>query len=409
MSKRVLRSPSQSPPRPSRNLREVSYAQLRSNMLLEASLDACSIPCCVDTSQKPKSTRQRRAYNRTASFIRAHDLDLTDEDLAQCCEDYLTIDGQKTTITESTSSTSTTGSMTKNKDVLSLNGSGSGAIMSALVIIGIQEATDESARWVATSNTDKILKKRAKQYKKSNSVSSQASSNNIIIIMGPWINAASGTDVFIWSSKCTRPGHGSDYPVVKSRGLIPASAQDVIELIKDSDRVCDYNKMSIGREDEHILTPDVKNSSIHSLDTKCPTIGVPGEAKIMSSKSHPPLTRKPLEFKTLFYARQLDRERDGIELDDVAYITVGRSVWETSEATADGAADTSTTRCEILLSVNLVREIKTGNNGEQKWCELTNITHGVSPGIPIFIGKQVALTAAENYVKDIRAVFEKKK
>ena len=163
MSKRVLRSPSQSPPRPSRNLREVSYAQLRSNMLLEASLDACSIPCCVDTSQKPKSTRQRRAYNRTASFIRAHDLDLTDEDLAQCCEDYLTIDGQKTTITESTSSTSTIGSMTKNKDVLSLNGSGSGAIMSALVIIGIQEATDESARWVATSNTDKILKKRAKQ------------------------------------------------------------------------------------------------------------------------------------------------------------------------------------------------------------------------------------------------------
>ena len=351
-----------------------------------------------------KITKSHPTLDRTKSFIRAHDLNLTDDELVKCCEE-LTIedDEQRTDDTTCKSSTTT------NKEILSLSGGGSGcgAIMSALVVIGLKEATDESTRWSGTSSTEKILKKRAKAYKKSASTSSSSSTknNNKREIMGSWPNAASSNDVFVWSSTCTRPGHGSEYPVVKSRGLIPACAKDVVDLIQDSNRVTEYNKMSIGREDQHVLTQDL-NSSIHSME-KCPQIGVPGEAKIMSSKSHPPLVRKPLEFKTLFYARQLTSE-DGVEMDDdgVAYITVGRSVWETPEGTADGA-DTSSTRCEILLSVNLVREVTT-ENGE-KWCELTLISHGVSPGIPMFVGKQLALTTAENYIKDIRALFEKKK
>jgi hypothetical protein len=131
---------------------------------------------------------------------------------------------------------------------------------------------------------------------------------------------------------------------------------------------------------------------------------VPGEAKIMSSKSKPPLTLKPLEFKTLFYARQLNSD-DGVEMDGVAYITVGRSVWETPEGTAEGS-DGSTTRCEIMLSVNLVREI-TPSEGGESWCELTSITHAISPGVPVFIGKKLGLVAAENYIKDIRSLFVK--
>jgi hypothetical protein len=38
---------------------------------------------------------------------------------------------------------------------------------------------------------------------------------------------------------------------------------------------------------------------------------------------------------------------------------------------------------------------------------LTLITHAVSP-VPIFVAKQVGLVAAENYIKDIRALFESK-
>lgn len=126
----------------------------------------------------------------------------------------------------------------------------------------------------------------------------------------------------------------------------------------------------------------------------------------MSSKSQPPLTLKPLEFKTLYYARRLDAKTDGVELDTngaPSYVTVGRSTWETPTGTNAGS-EKSCMRCEILLAVNLVRGIAT-TNGEE-WCELTLITHAISPGIPTFIGKPLALTSAENYIRDIRALFE---
>ena len=394
-------SPNRSPPR----LQAKQYAaQLTAhNMILEDTLEACS-NCCNCCKLDVDVVKTKTALNRTASFIRAHDLDITDEDLSKCTE-KLTLDDSKSQqndgILRKSTSTSSSSTTNNNRDIVSLNGSGAGSIMSSLVIIGLKEATDESNRWNATSATDKILKKRAKELKKSGG--STISSD--IIISPSWQNPACGKDVFVWSSKCTRKGHGSDYPVVKSRGLIPATAKEVVDLIIDSSRVMEYNKTSIGRDDEHILTQDLK-SSIHSLDYKCSKINIPGEAKIMCSKSQVPLTRKTLEFKTLFYARQLSSD-DGIDIDcGVAYITVGRSVWESPDGTSDGANDTSSTRCEILLSVNMIREVKS-KSGE-KWCELTCINHGISPGIPMFIGKQVALTAAETYIKDIRVVFEKK-
>ena len=389
-------SPNRSPPR----LQAKQYAAQLSahNIMLEDTLDACTNCCKLDVEVETKA-----ALNRTASFIRAHDLDITDEDLSKCTE-KLTLDDSNSQQNDSIlrKSTSTSSSSTTNNNIVSLNGSGAGSIMSSLVIIGLKEATDESNRWNATSATDKILKKRSKSKELKKSGDSTIISSDMIISPS-WQNPACGKDVFVWSSKCTRKGHGSDYPVVKSRGLIFATAKDVVDLIIDSSRVMEYNKTSIGREDEHILTQDLK-SSIHSLDYKCSKIDVPGEAKIMCSKSQIPLTRKTLEFKTLFYARQLSSD-DGIDINGVAYITVGRSVWETAEGTTDGA-DSSSTRCEILLSVNLIREVKS-KNGE-KWCELTCINHGISPVIPMFIGKQVALTAAENYIKDIRVVLRKK-
>ena len=317
---------------------------------------SCGFPTATANRIRPLPPRQ------TNSFIRVEDLRLTDENI----------------------------NISRSKQALiPIDGSGLSAVMSGLVTIGIEEATDESSRWIAVSSTDKILSKRNKNI-------THASVNG----MGPWKNAAHGREVLVWYSDCTRSGYGSEHPVVRSRGIIPASANQVVDLLRDSSKVMEYNKMSIGREDQHILTQDM-NSSVHSLE-KCPLLGVSGEAKVISSKSQPPLVRKPLEFKTLFYARRLDKS-DGVEFNGLAYITVGRSVWEGADGTT-GGNDTSTTRCEILLSVNLIREV-ISDNGE-KWCELTNISHGVSPGLPMFMIRQMGLLAAENFIKDIRAMFE---
>lgn len=350
-------------------------------MLLEASLDACDACCSMEDERKPQKSA---ALGRAASFIRAHDLDLSEEDLAGAA---IHGDEQRTDA-----------AIVRGQDILSVakGGSSGGAIASALALVGLREATDESDRWTATGGTDRILQRRARRLKKGKKPLDEGPA-------GPWKNAASGRDVLVWSSKCVRPGHGSDYPVVRSRGLVPASAKDVVDLVRDSGRVTEYNKVSIGREDQAVLTREGGGGDVHCPAARCPALGVPGEAKIMSSKSQPPLVRKPLEFKTLFYARRLT-DADGVETDGVAYITVGRSVWESPEGTDQGS-DGTTTRCELMLSVNLVRDI-TAENGEA-WCELTMVTHAVSPGVPVFIGKQLGLVAAENYIKDVRALFEK--
>lgn len=311
--------------------------------------------CFISVTNIPKMISPRVAsprVKRTNSYIRAHDLNLSGEDIGRV------VDDDRTDIETSERVGSTLVSIDRNEDV----------IINALVDIGLSEAGDESCRWIATNSTVSALKKRTKQQETT----------------GSWKNAASGKDVLVWSTKCTRPGHGAEFPVVKARGLINASAKDVVDLLRDSSKVRHYNKSSLGRKDKFVLSNNVDS-----------------ETKIMSSLTKPPIVRKPLECVTLFYSRQLTVE-DNVELDGAGYITVGRSVWENEH----GRTNSSTTRCEILLSVNLLREIKTISG--EKVCELTIVTHAVSPaGIPLFIGKQAALVAADAFIRDIRAVFEK--
>jgi hypothetical protein len=182
--------------------------------------------------------------------------------------------------------------------------------------------------------------------------------------------------------------------LVKARGLIPTSALHVVKLLLDSDRVKQYNKMSLGRTDEYCFSRGVDN-----LD-RCPATGIFGEAKIVHSKSQPPIIRKPIELRLLLHARRLHAD------DEIPkYILIGRSVWETAEGKAE-ASDASATRCEMLLSTNLVRQVESMDGAA--WCEVTTITHAASPGgVPLSIGKRVGLAAAANYIRDIRTVFEK--
>lgn len=312
--------------------------------------------CSISVTKLTKKLISPRVVKRTNSFIRAHDLNLSGEDIQQVIDDERT------------------DKETSERDGLTLvpiDGNGN-VVTNALVEIGLAEAGDESSRWIATCSTASVLKNHSQQHNKTG---------------GPWKNAASGKDVLVWSTKCTRPGHGAEFPVVKARGLINASAKEVVDLLRDSTKVSSYNKSSLGRKDKFVLTNNVNS-----------------EAKIMSSLTKPPIVRKPLECVTLFYARQVT-SKDNVELDGAGYITVGRSVWE-NEHGSNGGLNSSTMRCDILLSVNFVRETTTTSG--LKVCELTIVTHAVSPaGIPLFIAKKAALVAADAYIRGIRAVFER--
>jgi uncharacterized coiled-coil protein SlyX len=156
--------------------------------------------------------------------------------------------------------------------LLSLHHSDLGPLIDALFERGLQAALDESDNWTPVRDTEKILAKMAKH-------------NDVDGPIGPWPNAASGSDVLVWSAPCTHEGHGSEFPLVKARCLIPTTAVRVVELLLDSDRVQEYNKMSLGRTDEHCFS---KGLDKHE---RCPNTGIQGEAKIVRSKSQPPIIR----------------------------------------------------------------------------------------------------------------------
>jgi len=313
-----------------------------------------------EVNEPPK---HHRVTFRQPSFIRAHDLSLANSaDNALVC----------------------------------LHETGVSDVVNALFEKGIELVHDNSDKWIPESTTAKVLNKRDKLL---------MSGETLEQPVGPWPNPAHGDEVLVWTAKCENGGHGSQYPMVKARGLIPTSALQMVSLLLDSRRSKEYNKMSLGRVDEHVYKKDLSNT--------CPTTGIHGELKIVRSQSQPPVIRKPVELRLLLHARRLP-SIDGEQGE--RYITIGRSVWETSEGTAD-ASDTSTaTRCEMLLSVNLIRDVQVNKddnlirdvqvNKDDKWCEITTITHGVSPGIPISIGKRIGLAAAAKYCRDIRAVFE---
>ncbi|KAL3769113.1 hypothetical protein ACHAW5_008932 [Stephanodiscus triporus] len=309
--------------------KEQSLSGFRENSLKESHDDHC----------------RRVTFCSQESFIRAHDLAINGSD---------------------------------NSPLVSLHKSGIRDIVNALFEKGAEYAMDESDRWTPEQGTGKLLNKR--------------SNGDIVGPMGKWPNGAYGDEVLVWSSKCSHSGFGSEYPMVKARGLIPTSALQMVQLLLDSGRVKQYNKMSLGRIDEHCFAKGVDRLS------ECPATGVQGEVKIVRSKSQPPMIRKPVELRLLLHARRLLSQGG----DGSIYLTIGRSVWETEVGTTD-AEDNSVTRCEMLLSVNMIRDLPVSN---EQWCEITTITHGVSPGIPISIGKRVGLAAAAKYIRDIRAVFE---
>ncbi|KAL7425981.1 hypothetical protein ACHAXH_000679 [Discostella pseudostelligera] len=312
---------------------------------------------CIDqrgdvANAEPSGQEERRnKICRHDSFIRAHDLTLSDD--------------------------------VDNNSIVSLQTTDVGDIANALFQLGYECAMDESDRWAPEHGTGKLLSKRAMN-------------GDVDGPIGDWPNAAYGDEVLVWTSKCIHGGHGSEYPLVKARGLIPTSAFQMVELLLDSTRVKEYNKMSLGRVDEHCFATGVERL------VECPATGLLGELKIVRSKSQPPVVRKPIELRLLLHARRLPSEDDKA----CSYLTIGRSIWETDQGTAN-TDENSVTRCEMLLSVNLIRDVPSSSSSDnQKMCEITTITHGISPGIPISIGKRIGLAAAIKYIKDIRAVFE---
>jgi hypothetical protein len=246
----------------------------------------------------------------------------------------------------------------------------------------------DTTMWVPDSKTAKIIESKPTTSWEASTFEQNPPSTT---------NSASNTQledhILIWSGTFRHGLYGSEIPAIRSAAVIYMSATKLLHLLMDSNRVKEYNTMSLGRTDlltlpcRHIVT------------------------KVMRSESRPPLLRKTLQFTSIFHARKLNvdddnNNNDSTNMENDSYLLVTRAVENPTTTTAAGSdtnGNTSNTNnvvvSEILLGVNVIRSIPHQPNA----CVLLSVNHVRSPMIPsLFLAKRLGLQAATNFVHDLR-------
>jgi len=345
----------------------------------------------------------------------------------------------------------------------------------ALVAMGYRAACDPMM-WTPVAKTRKYMTEKGLRF-------------DDIPVPGPMDEGEGGagdSTCLVWSGKFPHKYHGHEQPAVRSQGIVNMSPEDLVDLLMDSQRVSEYNKSSIGREDEVILSDgtdldgcpfsgqrkkkltgvvvqgakivdgtatfdsetddeqteeeileevydDDGHKSVHTITTRSrrerPRSSFVGVTKLVRTTNKPPLVRRVLEFFTLLHCRALTDEQGGD-----GYIIVGRGIIPASEyeKTKKGVM-----RSEILLNVHIVRRLRTEKQSRRdrsgggksrsggrssksvstsgrkagkadltNRCLMINVNHLKSPMVPNMLAKKVGLSAALNFITDIRALAE---
>ncbi len=185
-------------------------------------------------------------------------------------------------------------------------------------------------------------------------------------------------DVLVWSGSFRHGLYGSDLPAIRAAGVVNMSATTLMKLLIDSNRVKEYNKMSLGRTDLRVFQGDM---SLEGPFGKSVT-------KIMKSENKPPMVRKTLVFVSLLHAKEL--------IDGSGYLLVSRAVHH-----PDQQGESNSIQSEILIGVNLIRKIEGAENSR---CLMVNINHIRSPMVPMMVAKRIGLSAAVGFINDVRSL-----
>ena len=255
--------------------------------------------------------------------------------------------------------------------------------------------------WTPTSKTRKYMTEKGLRF-------------DDIPVPGPLDEGDGGpgdSTCLVWSGKFPHKYHGHEQPAIRSQGVVNMSPEDLVDLLMDSTRVSEYNKSSIGRADEVVLSDgtDLDNSpfsgqrkkkltgvvtsgvkiidgtavldsetddeasdveeifeetfddqgcckSVRTISTtatskyerrQSPFMGV---TKLVRTTNKPPLVRKVLEFFTLIHCRALTDDQGGD-----GYIIVARGITPASDAERNTKG---VMHSEILLNVHIIRRLR---------------------------------------------------
>jgi hypothetical protein len=248
--------------------------------------------------------------------------------------------------------------------------------MNRLANFGFTTSLNDSM-WIPDSKTEKILKRQgedswlASTFRPGKIQQSVYSSNAAY--------PEDAQEVLVWSGSFKHGFYGSDLPAIRAAGIVNMSAKALMELLVDSTRVKEYNKLSLGRDD------------LVTFDGDLQTPGPFGRSitKVMKSESKPPMIRKNLVFVSILHAKEL--------VDGSGYLIVTRAVHRPEEEKSMA----NSIQSEILMGVNLIRKVE---GAEDSTCLMINVNHIRSPMIPMMVAKRIGVSSAIGFVNDIRAL-----
>lgn len=181
-------------------------------------------------------------------------------------------------------------------------------------------------------------------------------------------------DVLVWSGSWSHKYYGHELPCIRCEAIVNMGPRALVDLLVDSTRVKEYNKMSIGRDDMIILQEDVN----------CVT-------KINIGKSKPPMLGRTLMLKSLLHMEELPGGGQ-----QAGYVIVSRAIAHADDDEA--AEDPKIIHSEMLMGVNIIRAVE----GDPDRCLLININHLRIPMIPMMFAKKLGVSSAVNFINDIR-------
>lgn len=339
------------------------------------------------------STAKSRIIGRCCSFLRVSDLAMDDESLAtmSVTSDSSLNDPQEhsirpvvdpppgiesdpnerwvalcTTFDDESNGASNTGAATvsEHTPIAPL-------AIQRLANFGLTTTVDETM-WQPDSKSEKLIKKASGGNQWMKETFSMG-------LRGTAAASASSKDVLVWSGSFKHGLYASEIPAFRSAGVMDVSSKKLMELLVDSTRVKEYNKISLGRTD--VVTFD------GSLDKEGPF----GKSitKVMRAESKPPMMSN-VALTTLLHAKQLP--------DASGYLIVTRAVHRPGE---ESSVATSM-KPEIVIGVNLIMDFDDNIDGGKKRCLMINVNHMYSPMVPMYIAKRLAVTSAHKFVNDIR-------
>jgi len=239
--------------------------------------------------------------------------------------------------------------------------------VSRLSALGLTTSVDD-CMWNPDRNTAKLLLRATS----SNWIQNTFKPGRVVID-----DHSHDKEVLVWTGTFSHSFYGSDLPAIRVAGVVDMSAKSLVDLLVDSRRVKEYNKLSLGREDLVVF----QDSMLEKGPFGCSV------TKVMKSVSKPPMIRKNMVFVSVLHAKELE--------DGSGYLIVTRAVHH-----PDNEDDSSgkVIKSEILMGVNLIRKI----DGVDEQCLMVNVNHIRSPMVPMIIAKKLGVAAAIGFVNDIR-------